>query len=74
MSVISATVGSPARFATSTMLRARSRAIGSVSQKAPDPHFTSITNPSSPSATFLLRIELTSSGIDSTLPVTSRVA
>ena len=34
----------------------------------------SIASPSNPSATFLLRIELTSSGIDSTLPLMSRVA
>ncbi len=74
MSVISATVGNPAWLATATRLSARSRAIASVSQNAPDPHFTSITSPSSPSATFLDRIELTISGMDSTVAVTSRVA
>ena len=72
MSVISAVVDSPAWLATATRLSARSRAIASVSQKAPEPHFTSITSPSRPAATFLDRIELTISGIDSTVAVTSR--
>ena len=41
---------------------------------APEPNLTSITSASSPAASFLDRIEATISGIDSTVPVTSRSA
>ena len=41
---------------------------------APEPTFTSSTRASVPSAIFLLMIELAISGIDSTVPVTSRSA
>ena len=42
--------------------------------KAPEPTFTSSTRASVPSAIFLDMIELAMSGIDSTVPVTSRSA
>ena len=41
---------------------------------APEPALTSITSASSPAASFLDRIEATISGIDSTVPVASRIA
>ena len=41
---------------------------------APEPALMSITSASSPSASFLERIEATISGIDSTVPVASRSA
>jgi hypothetical protein len=41
---------------------------------APEPTFTSSTSAAEPSAIFLLMIELAISGIDSTVPVTSRSA
>ena len=52
---------------------ARGRASSS-GMKAPEPTLTSITSASSPAASFLDRIEATISGIDSTVPVTSRMA
>ena len=61
--------------ATSTIaareLVAPARASG---RKAPEPTLTSITSASSPAASFLDRIEATISGIDSTVPVASRIA
>ena len=42
--------------------------------KAPGPTFTSSTSPSIPSAIFFDMIEAQMSGIDSTVPVTSRSA
>ena len=56
------------------MADARSRARASVGMNAPDPVFTSMTSACVPEAIFLERIEATISGIDSTVPVTSRTA
>ena len=74
MSVSSATVGSPAPPATSTSARASSSAAARSAMNAPEPNLTSITSASSPAASFLDRIEATISGIDSTVPVASRIA
>jgi hypothetical protein len=74
MSVTSAVVRRPAPAATSTMARASSRASRASGRKAPEPTLTSITRLSSPAASFLERIEDARSGIDSTVPVASRIA
>ena len=74
MSVSSATVGSPAPPATSTNARASSSASSRADMNAPEPNLTSITSASSPAASFLDRIDATISGIDSTVPVASRIA
>ncbi len=74
MSVRSAEVGSPLPRATSTIDSASSDAAARVGRNAPDPTFTSITSASSPAASFFERIEATISGIDSTVPVASRIA
>ena len=74
MSVSSATVGSPAPRATSTSASASSSASSRAAMKAPEPNLTSITSASSPAASFFERIEATISGIDSTVPVASRIA
>ena len=74
MSVSSATVGSPLPTATSTIARASSRARSSAGINAPEPNLTSMTSASRPAASFLDRIEPTISGIDSTVPVASRIA
>src|SRR5688500_14295288 len=74
MSVSSATVGRPAPPATSTSARASSSAAARSAMKAPEPNLTSITSASSPAASFLDRIEATIRGIDSTVPVASRIA
>ena len=74
MSVSSATVGQPATVPTSAMSApARAPAPGRV-MNAPLPNVTSITRPWSPAASFLDRIDPVISGIDSTVPVTSRIA
>ena len=74
MSVISARVGQPAPFATSTSASASARASCSVAMKAPEPVFTSSTSASRPAASFFDRIEAVMRSIDSTVPVTSRIA
>ena len=74
MSVSSAAVGRPLPAATSMIVCASSRAWSSSGRKAPEPTLTSITSASSPAASFLERIEATISGIDSTVPVASRMA
>ncbi len=74
MSVSSATVGRPAPPATSTSARASSSAAGRSAMNAPEPNLTSITSASSPAASFFDRIEATINGIDSTVPVASRIA
>ncbi len=74
MSVISARVGQPAPFATSTRLRASARASSSVAMNAPDPHLMSRISASSPAASFFDRIEAVIRSIDSTVAVTSRMA
>ena len=43
-------------------------------RNAPEPTLTSITSALSPAASFLDRIDATISGIDSTVPVASRIA
>ena len=43
-------------------------------RNAPEPNFTSSTSPAVPSAIFFDMIELAISGIDATVPVTSRRA
>ena len=72
MSVRSATVGVPNSRPTRTRVSASSRARASSFMNAPRPCFTSSTRASMPSASFLDRIEAAMSGIDSTVPVTSR--
>ena len=74
MSVISARVGQPAPVATSTSASASARASCSVAMKAPEPVFTSRTSASRPAASFFDRIEAVMRSIDSTVPVTSRMA
>jgi hypothetical protein len=64
----------PCAAPMSTIVAASSRARSAVFMNAPEPDFTSSTRPSVPSAIFLLMIELAISGIDSTVPVTSRRA
>ena len=74
MSVSRATVGTPIRLPVSTIDRASARASSSVFMNAPLPCFTSSTSASSPSASFLLMMLAVMSGIDGTVPVTSRRA
>ena len=74
MSVSSAVQGRPAPSETSAIARPSSADASRVGMNAPEPALMSITSPSSPSASFLDRIEATISGIDSTVPVASRSA
>ena len=74
MSVSSATVCTPASCPSCTMVRASSPASCWFFMKAPLPTFTSSTSADEPSAIFLLMIDEAISGIDSTVPVTSRSA
>ena len=74
MSVSSATVVTPSARPRSTMVWASSLADSKVFMKAPEPTLTSSTSAAVPSASFLLMIEEAISGIDSTVPVTSRRA
>ena len=74
MSVISATVRTPAAWPSPTMVSARRRARSSSGRNAPEPTFTSSTRASVPSAIFFDMIELAISGIASTVAVTSRSA
>ena len=74
IAVISAAVLSPVPVATDTRLSARRRASSMSAMKAPEPVFTSMTSVSSPAAPFFERMEAVISGIDSTVPVTSRMA
>ena len=74
MLVSSATVGVPKPMPTRTSVSASFRARVSSFMKAPRPTFTSSTSASMPSASFLDRMEAAMSGIDSTVPVTSRSA
>ena len=59
---------------TATIVRARTRASSTVRMNAPEPTFTSRTRASMPSAIFLDMMELAMSGMDETVPVTSRRA
>ncbi len=70
----SATVCTPCAVPSATIVSASSRADSVVFMNAPVPTFTSRTSAADPSAIFLLMIELAISGIDSTVPVTSRRA
>ena len=74
MSVISASVRTPACVPIATISRASSRASASDFMNAPWPHFTSRTSASLPSASFLLMIDAAMSGMLSTVAVTSRSA
>ena len=74
IAVKSARVVTPASLPIATMVLASSRACSTVFMKAPEPTLTSSTNAPVPSAIFLLMIEAEISGIDSTVPVTSRRA
>ena len=74
MRVSRAVVRTPASVPRPTMVRASSCAAGSSRMNAPLPTLTSSTSAAVPSAIFLDMIELAISGIDSTVPVTSRSA
>ena len=74
MAVRRAEVRTPCASPSWTMVSARSRAWPMSAMKAPPPTFTSSTRADVPSAIFLAMIELAMSGIDSTVPVTSRRA
>ena len=65
---------SPLAVPTRTSDSASARASARVFMNAPRPHFTSITSPLIPSASFLLRIDAVISGMLSTVAVTSRKA
>ena len=72
--VSSAVVRTPDSVPSATMVCASSRASSSRRMKAPLPTLTSSTSAPVPSAIFFDMIELAMSGIDSTVPVTSRSA
>ena len=74
MSVSTATVATPWRCPSPTMVRASRRAVSRSGRNAPEPTLTSSTNDAVPSAIFFDMIELAMSGMDSTVPVTSRKA
>ena len=74
MLVSSATVGLPNSRPMPTSVSARVRACSSVFINAPRPTFTSSTSASMPSASFFDMMLAAMSGIDSTVPVTSRRA
>lgn len=74
MAVSRATVLTPASVPSSTMVMASSRARSTVFMNAPEPTLTSSTSAPVPSAIFFDMIEEAISGIDSTVPVTSRSA
>ena len=72
--VSSAVVRTPWAAPSPTITSASSRARTASFMKAPVPTFTSSTRAPVPSAIFFDMIELAMSGIDSTVPVTSRRA
>ena len=72
--VSSAEVRTPFSWPSVTMVCASSRASARSRMNAPSPTLTSSTSAPVPSAIFLDMIELAMSGIDSTVPVTSRSA
>ena len=74
MAVRRAHAFSPRSLAISTMSLARSSARSSSGMNAPSPTFTSSSRPSSPSASFLLMMLAAMSGMEETVPVTSRRA
>ena len=74
MSVMNASVRTPARVPIPTIARARARAPSRSWMNAPSPHLTSSTSASLPSAIFLLMIDEATRGMLSTVAVTSRNA
>jgi len=74
MPVRTAWVFSPIDEAAPMIERASARASSIDLMNAPEPTLTSMTRPAFPAATFFDRIEAVMSGIDSTVPVTSRMA
>ena len=74
IAVSSALVRTPCASPRSTIVRASCRAESRSRMKAPLPTLTSSTSDPVPSAIFLDMMELAMSGIDSTVPVTSRSA
>ena len=74
IAVTSAAARRPAPFAPFTRACASATASSRVFMNAPAPHLTSKTSVRAPSASFLERIEATMSGIEGTVPVTSRRA
>ena len=74
MSVITAAIALPMRFPIDTMDCASARASSRVFMNAPVPHFTSSTRASVFSASFLDMMLAEMSGIEGTVPVTSRNA
>ena len=64
----------PASAPSRTIVRASSRAGPSSFMNAPAPTLTSSSTAAAPPAIFLLMMLLAISGIDSTVPVTSRSA
>ena len=74
MSVISAEKRLPLSLPMRTIISASLRDFSGVSMIAPLPLFTSSTTTSQPAASFLDRIDDTTSGMQSTVAVTSRRA
>ena len=74
MSVMNASVRTPACVPIATIDRASARASSGVFMNAPSPHLTSSTSALLPSASFLLMIDAEMSGMLSTVAVTSRSA
>ena len=74
MSVTSAADLRPAAFEASTIATASSVASSTVFMKAPLPNLTSKTSVPAPSAHFFESMEAQMSGIEATVPVTSRRA
>ena len=69
-----AVVGTPSAAPNRTMVSASRRAEPTSFMNAPEPTLTSSTSAEVPSASFFDMIELAISGMDSTVPVTSRRA
>ncbi len=74
MAVRRATVGQPRASPKAIIVRASSTARSGSGMKAPLPVFTSSTSPLRPSASFFDMMLAEISGMDSTVPVTSRSA
>ena len=74
MSVMNASVRTPACVPIATIDAASASASAADFMNAPSPHFTSSTSALLPSASFLLMIDAAMSGTLSTVPVTSRSA
>ena len=74
MSVMNASVRTPAWLPIATIASASAREPSTVFMNAPSPDLTSRTSALLPSASFLLMIDEARSGIASTVAVTSRSA